>query len=197
MKYIKLQTSRRTDQDLLARVKRGDETAIREVYKAHRSGFVKWATYYYNFDEDTASDVFQDAVILFYENVRKGRLTELSSSLKTYLYAIAKNVITNRSGYYKKVQVNSETVETSRLESDQLDADLMLSERQRLVGDLLNKLGEPCRSILELFYFKSYAMDAIASELNYKNENVVKSQKLRCITELKKMVKTRYSREDI
>lgn len=196
MKYIKLPTAKSKDQAILARVKGGDEGAITEIYKAYRSGFVKWASYHYRFDEDTAADIFQDAVILFYENVRKEKLTDLSSSLKTYLYAIAKNVITNRSGYYKRVQVNSEVVETSHKGSYQMDSNLMLTERQQMVAELVGNLGEPCKSILELFYFKSFAMDAIASTLNYKNENVAKSQKLRCLNELKKIVKGRFTQED-
>ena len=58
-------------------------------------------------------------------------------------------------------------------------------------------MGEPCRSILKLFYFDRFAMDAIAARLGYKNEHVVKSQKLRCFNTLKKMVLERFEQDEI
>ena len=68
--------------------------------------------------------------------------------------------------------------------------------RQRLVARLMETIGEPCKSILELFYFRGFSMEAIAERLQYKNENVVKTQKLRCLTSLKNMVRERYQNED-
>ncbi len=38
-------------------------------------------------------------------------------------------------------------------------------------------------------------MEAIAQAMNYKNENVVKTQKLRCLTTLKSLVRERYNED--
>ena len=51
---------------------------------------------------------------------------------------------------------------------------------------LLNKLGEPCQQLLTLFYFNNYTMESIAETMGYKNDKVAKSQKVRCLKELKK-----------
>ena len=77
------------------------------------------------------------------------------------------------------------------------DQYLELNERKRIMAETLSKLDEPCHSILKLFYFDSYSMEAIATALNYKNADVVKSQKLRCINELRERINMKYKREDL
>lgn len=64
-------------------------------------------------------------------------------------------------------------------------------ERQAIMMKVLEKFAEPCKSIVRLFYFNAYSMNEIADELKYKNEDVVKSQKTRCMKELKRLVKER------
>ncbi len=64
--------------------------------------------------------------------------------------------------------------------------DIIVNEKNQFVTAHLEKLGEPCHSILKLFYYDSFSMESIAVKLDYKNTDVVKSQKLRCIKELRK-----------
>ncbi|WP_396177320.1 RNA polymerase sigma factor [Flavobacterium sp.] len=51
------------------------------------------------------------------------------------------------------------------------------------------KLGEQCRKVLHLFYYEEKKLDEIQSLLGYTNKDVLKSQKSRCLKQLKELSK--------
>lgn len=182
------------DQALIQQIKSGDEASLVKIYKEHRPAFLQWAQSSYRIDEEKAADTFQDAVVCLYRNIVQGKLESLTSSLKTYLFAIGKNII--RKKLQQPVALESDELwMVENLHAEPVDQ-FASNDRQRLVARLMNTIGEPCKSILELFYFRGFSMEAIATRLKYKNENVVKTQKLRCLTNLKNMVRERYQNED-
>ena len=182
------------DQQLIAKIKEGNEASLVEVYQRYRPPFIQWAQNSYKVDESAAADVFQDAVICLYRNIVKGKLENLTSSLKTYLFAIGKNVL--RKKLQTQVALDHDDLWiVENLQAEPVDH-FAENDRQRLVARLMDTIGEPCRSILQYYYFRGFSMEAIAQAMNYKNENVVKTQKLRCLTSLKKMVRERYSSDD-
>ena len=183
------------DQQLIAKIKEGDEASLVEIYKRYRPPFIQWAQGSYKVDEDMAADVFQDAVVCLYRNVVRGKLESLTSSLKTYLFAIGKNILRKKA--QTQVALDSDDLWiVENLQAEPVDH-FAENDRQRFVARLMNTLGEPCKSILRYYYFKGFSMEAIAREMDYKNENVVKTQKLRCLTSLKSLVRDRYQSEDL
>lgn len=182
------------DQQLIESIRKGDEKSIVRVYQLHKEGFVHWAQVNYRIGESDALDAFQDAVVCLYKNIVKGKLESLTSSLKTYLYAIGKNIV--RKKLQQSVVLDKDDLWIlENLKAEPVD-DFANNERQRFVAKLMSTIGEPCQTILRLFYFNNFSMDAIAQAMNYKNENVVKTQKLRCLTTLKNMVRGKFSGED-
>jgi len=197
MKTIKPLERADTDEALLSGIKNGNDESLVKVYKLHRNNFIHWAINTYGIDEEIAADMFQDTLIVLHRNIMKGKLVELTSTLKTYIYGIGKNLIKERLQKDKKYVNNVELMEhhpgTFVHEKDRMESD----DRKKIVMNLLEKLGEPCRSILRLYYFKSYSMESIAECLNYKSDDVVKTQKSRCLNELKKQVKAIYKKDDL
>ena len=57
------------------------------------------------------------------------------------------------------------------------------------LSSLLNKLGESCRKILELFYYENLSMKEIVSHLHYENEQVVRNKKYKCLQQLTDMIR--------
>lgn len=182
------------DQTLIQHIKDGNEASLIKIYKEYRPAFQQWAQHSYRIDEEQAADAFQDAVVCLYRNVVQGKLESLSSSLKTYLFAIGKNIIRKKLQQPVAME-SSELSVVEHLHAEPIDQ-FATNDRQRLVARLMETIGEPCKSILELFYFRGFSMEAIAQRMDYKNENVVKTQKLRCLTNLKNMVRERYQSED-
>lgn len=189
-----MQETKTEDQQLVEQIKAGDEDSIVTVYQAHRSGFIQWAQSTYQVDEPTAADAFQDAVICLHHNIINAKLETLTSSLKTYLYAIGKNIL--RKKLQKEALIDKdESWMVDNLYAEPLDS-FAANDRQRFVAGLMEKIGEPCKTILKLFYFKGFSMGAIAKAMDYKNENVAKTQKLRCLTTLKSQLRNQYSGDE-
>lgn len=173
--------------DWIESLKKNSEDELEKLYSLYKEEFVNWSVSAYKIRTEMAADIFQDAVITFYWNVKQEKLITLTSSIKTYLFAIGKNLALKKINKQSKMVVDNEVVEFNAAAIDPLP--LESTDRQRLVAKLMNKIGEPCKSILQLFYFHRYSMGEIAKRLDYKNEHVVKSQKLRCLKKIKALLK--------
>lgn len=183
------------DQDILERIKSGDDRAVVAMYENYRKEFLYWSFNSFGLAPEDAADIFQDAVVIMYSNVRKGKLEALSCSVKTYLFGIAKNLALRKIHNKSRLVVNDELPDLS----PQVDYEdpFEVSQRQKVMADTIDGMGDPCKSLLRLFYFDRFSMDSIAQRLGYKNEHVAKSQKLRCFNQLKKMISERFNIEDL
>ena len=181
-----------SDQLLLDSLKNGSETAFTAVYEDNRDLFLNFGRKYSLGDEDLL-DVYQDAYIAFYENIRSGKLVELKSTISTYLISIGKYKIMERlRKNNKKVKGESilnlvhevdHEVEEFELEKQEL------SNQQKVLQLYFETLGEKCQEILKMFYYKNYSVKQIMVEGGYNSENVVKATKSRCMKTLKDAVK--------
>ena len=53
----------------------------------------------------------------------------------------------------------------------------------------LEKLGDPCKRLLLLYYKEGLSMQQIADQLGYKNSDTAKNQKCKCIVRLRNLFK--------
>lgn len=169
--------------------KEADDTALKEVYVSYRASFINFARKY-ELGEDEILDIYQDAIIALRENFVSGKIEELNSSIKTYLFSIGKYKIYAHLRENKKMRV-LEDYNTPEAEVEDLDfssGEESLSEQQVMLKAGLEKMGKSCRLILELFYYRGMTIDEIRVSQNYENNNTVKSQKSRCLKTLKNMI---------
>ena len=68
-------------------IKSGDQLVLKKIYDDNREAFIKFSRKY-NIESYDAIDIYQDAIIVFYENIVNGKITDLSSKISTYLFAI-------------------------------------------------------------------------------------------------------------
>lgn len=175
-----------SDLALVKKLRSGDTTALDGFYTTHRLEFLKWAYKSYNLTSDKALDLYQDTIIILYENVMKGKLIYLQSSLKTYVFAIGKNLILKQFNKDRRFTNEWDAVQEEPEMFDESTHELNLQEEA--VSKCLQNLADPYRSILQAYYYQKLSMKAIAEKLGYKNEDVVKSLKVRCLKVLKKAV---------
>ena len=71
-------------------------------------------------------------------------------------------------------------------EYERRDAEFVVMEKA------MGSLGEPCKSLLEAFYFKKKTMQEIAGDFGYTNPENAKTQKYKCLTRLKKIFFSQY-----
>jgi RNA polymerase sigma factor (sigma-70 family) len=167
-------------------LKRNDEKSIRTVYNDNKSGFILFAKRY-NLSHDDLIDVYQDAIIALIENAKKGKIDDLKSSITTYLFGIGKFMI------FQKLKKEGKTIAIDDFEKIEMIYDDYSEEETNLQIEMLQngfkKLGEQCRKVLHLFYYEEKKLDEIQSLLGYTNKDVLKSQKSRCLKQLKELSK--------
>ncbi|MEM6724214.1 MAG: sigma-70 family RNA polymerase sigma factor [Bacteroidota bacterium] len=177
-----------TQKEMLDRIRSGDQQLLKTLYEEYREAFLAWSLKYYKLDEEEIIEVFQKAFTIFYFNIKEGKLYELSSSLKTYLFGIGKHL------YLKKFTAKKrETLELDdQVISGQVDLSIMDRYRNedaaRLVRSMLQQMGEMCRQLLELIFLKEYSTDAVMHTMQLKNEQAVRKRKFNCLKKLRALV---------
>ena len=185
---MSIETDLGSNAHLLEKIGGGDRVLLRQLYEEFRSEFGHWITRNYKCDDDMIADIYQQAFTTLYYNIKEGRLTELTSSIKTYLFAIGKNLVRD---HYKISSRRKEIMEVA-VDTTDIDNNILehyeQSEMKQTVRSLLNTIGEPCKTVLELFYLKGFAMDAIAAEMNYKTEQVAAKRKFICLKQMRELL---------
>ncbi|MFK7908879.1 MAG: RNA polymerase sigma factor [Chitinophagales bacterium] len=176
--------------------KAGNKQAVSVLYDEYRPVFVKWLSQQYRCGGEEAVDIFQDSVIALYKNAQRGKLDVLKSGLQTYLFAIGKNVYLNRLRSRKET-VSESALSTMKTEEEGVERKLQMNDRKKLIAQLLNKMKDPCKSILYLFYYRRYSIEAIQKAMKYNTVEVVKTQKKRCIKGLEKRMAQVMKKGDI
>ena len=163
----------------------GNTTILHEIYLEYKAGFLGFAKRY-PIDTGVALDIYHDSVIALYENIVQGKLNELKSSIKTYLYAIGKYKIFAYLRSPKQEELRGEELmeQINLFEIDTAEERLQLLRRSYL------QLGPKCQQMLHLFYYKGLKLEGIQREMSYESKDTVKSQKSRCLKQLKKIIQT-------
>lgn len=179
------------NKDWILLLKQSPNQTLKTIYTDYRMDCLSWINKNFNCSEEEAEDFFQEAVIIFYENVKDGRLTELTSKLNTYLYTIVKYQILKHNRKRKIETVRSSEIIENLAQNwvEESHQETTAQEKLKTLVMMLQKIQDPCKTILNSFYFKKMKMEEIALLLNYKSKDVVKAQKYRCITKLFKLMK--------
>jgi RNA polymerase sigma factor (sigma-70 family) len=179
------------DELILSEIRRNNEVALSELYKTHYP-MVFHLICANSGTEQEAKDVYQEAIIAFYEKAQQPDFV-LTCRIKTYLYAVARRIWLKRLWEKKRFDSNIEERESFvGIEDEMIDFD----ERETTFNKMkesLDALGEPCRSIIEDFYIHDMNMDDIRSKFGYTNTDNAKNQKYKCLQRLKKIFFSNYN----
>ncbi len=180
-----------SDEAVLRLLKSGDkkneQKALNSLYKEHY-GKVKNLLGKMNANEGEIQDVFQDSIIVFYENVLGGKF-ELKAKIATYLCSVARNIWLTR---FKKNQrvVSQEDFEKpeNMMFTEDLDELFLDKERKTFIRGLLSLISEDCQKVLTMAIFYKDSMKEISQKMNYQNEQIARNKKSRCLNYLKNAI---------
>lgn len=179
------------EQTLLKGLARNDTKAVETIYKENFS-LIQTLVINNNGSADDARDIFQEAMIVLYENAKNDSFV-LTCKITTYLYSICRRLWLKRlqqmSRYGSKVEGMEEIfpVEEDLEIHERRDADFSIMERA------MGSLGEPCKSLLEAYYLQKKGMTEIAQDFGYTNADNAKNQKYKCLIRLKKLFFAQYN----
>ncbi|VAV82497.1 hypothetical protein MNBD_BACTEROID02-356 [hydrothermal vent metagenome] len=137
-----------------------------------------------------AKDIYQEAFIAVWQNVKKNKFTPKNdSAINGYLFTIAKNKWMDylRSPKYKKTESLKDFNSISNLgvESNNYNNDKD-EEKLKIVLNAYKQLGESCQKLLTNFYFDKKPLKIIAKELNIE-EASARNKKYRCMEKLREL----------
>ena len=174
---------------ILRKIRARDRETLTSIYKEAYPMVEKYITNNSGTKAD-AQDVFQDSMYILIKKTANADFI-LTAKVSTFLFGISKNL------WLKQITANKIDLEDLKRETEpnhetevhfmnEQDFD-QLKKVQRM-KKCLTALGEPCKTILEHFYFLKTTMKRIAEILHYTNANNAKNQKYKCFVRLKKMV---------
>ncbi len=159
------------------------EAPIGYLYDAHYDNLANFIRKNKGSQQD-AEDLFQEVIVVFIELIQSGKFRG-QSSIKTFLYAIARNLWLNELKKKDRGFVrDTEYYKISSAEEDDLQTTIVRNESKRQVLALLENLGETCKKILVLYYYEDLSMKEIFEQMNYESEQVVRNKKYKCMKQL-------------
>jgi RNA polymerase sigma factor (sigma-70 family) len=149
---------------------------------------VKHMVYKYRGSEDEAYDVFQEAILRFYNYVKQGKF-DASHKAEAFIYTVSKNLYID----YMRRQNKSIKIEAFKEGGTQeLDSPLekMISEeKEAKVKALFSKLGETCNNLLMYCFFHDLPVKEICEKMGFGSEDVLKTKKYKCKQRLLQLIK--------
>ena len=175
-----------TEQDIFARICQGDEQALEVIYKKYYRMMVRLVTSN-NGTELEAKDVYQEALVVFWQKANSGNLV-LTSKMSTYIYSICLNLW--RKELERKKRFSSEEKDSIEYQNQEQ------GEKIRIVHECIDKLDETCKKVLSYYYFDGMSMKDIAEKVGFANTDTAKTKKYKCKKKLDEIVKRLYSEHD-
>ncbi|MEL6559586.1 MAG: sigma-70 family RNA polymerase sigma factor [Bacteroidota bacterium] len=174
-------------EEVVRQIGSGDEGFAKQLYQQYKDRFVSWFMKQYKLNQQEGLELYHRCFLVFYYQVKRSKLTALSSSIETYLFGIG-----------KKLMMKEQAKE--RIFQDLADAELVLANhditdqedqfhQQLIVRQILKNVTDPCKSILTLYYFRNFSLESIANRLGYQSVGAVKKKKSLCLKNIRKQLK--------
>jgi RNA polymerase sigma factor (sigma-70 family) len=183
-----------TDDEIIRSLKENKlmkRRAEEELFNRH-AYFIKEGVSKYSLDQEEAFNAYSDTILQAIDNLISTRF-ENRSSLKTYLYKIFTNKCVD---LLRKKTTNKNRVHQTESVSDMLTriSDAAKTVIQQLIekNDFellkakLDEIGENCKQLLEMFS-EGFNDKEIATFMEYKSADVVKTSRLRCLEKLRRL----------
>ncbi|MBL7873685.1 MAG: sigma-70 family RNA polymerase sigma factor [Cyclobacteriaceae bacterium] len=174
------------EKEIFERIQKGDEKALEFIYKKYYRMMTKLVITNSGTEEE-ALDVYQDALVVFWQKARSGNLV-MTAKISTYIYSVCQNL-------WRKELDRKKRLSNEEKDSPQV-MDMDGPEREKIMAKCLNQLGETCRKVLMYYYFDEMSMQEIAEKLGFANTDTAKTKKYKCKQKLDELVKAQYSEQD-
>lgn len=177
----------------LQKLREGQHTVVFRRLYGLQPGLRKWLRQRGG-SADEAEDLLQESLIVLYRQSQNPQFN-LTVKPETYVFAVAKNL------YAAACRKKGIRLEISAEDLNIADAENLaeIQENETRLQQLyysLQSMGETCRELLLRFYFHRDKMASIAQSLGFRNEQVAKAMKYKCLEKAREIVKQQtYSHE--
>lgn len=171
-----------SDDILIDKLKKEESASFGFLYKFYFPTIASFIKQNSGSDQD-AEDIFQETIIVLLHKVRQPEFV-LTSSLKTYLFAIAKNL------WLKKLRNDKHAVivadDPTLIETQHLLTEQEENPNKEKVATWFQKITAHCQRILKAIFFLNEPMDNLMIKMGWKNKHTATNQKYKCIEQIRK-----------
>ena len=186
--------------DLIGRCRRGEPTAWDELFNLHYAPVARFVFQLdHHFTKEDSEEICQETFLAAIKHLGS---FQGQSQLQTWLFRIAANKARDfrerlhaakRGGGQVPISLQQEDPDTGLVldpasSAPGPDAALLKSEQGLLVTESLDRLGDPCREIIELRYFGDLSYEEISAELQL-NPKTVSSRLSKCLDKLEEIAR--------
>ena len=130
-----------------------------------------------------AKDIFQDALVIYFEK-SGGPTFGVVSMPERYILGIAKHL------WIRKFKEDRKIISLDSLESTiSIPEDYFPSLHSNRLLQILENTGKKCMDLLRGFYFEKLTMREMARSRGYSNEHSVTVQKYKCLEKIRESIK--------
>jgi RNA polymerase sigma factor (sigma-70 family) len=180
-----------TSEKILKGILENDRRIIEYVYNTYFNAIKSFVLRYGGNHED-AWDIFQDGIVIIYEQARKEDL-QIENSFMTYLFTICKyqwlKALRDRNKkYFETIENNKEVEQFFHQENAaRLDEIIEKEKRLKLYASNFRKLSESCQKMLKLVA-RGLTVEELKQELGYKSNGFTYKKRSECKERLIKLI---------
>jgi len=171
---------------ILAGLWKDDKNIIYEFYENEFSK-VAFMILTNNGSIEDAKDIFQDALVILMDKFTWGKLDLSGCKLGTYVYSISRNLWFEQ---LRKRKKENEFADIEKYTSVSISVDYYEEEPDlyELVSKAIESLGDPCKELLELYYFENHPWETVASLMGYSTAASARNQKYKCLERIREQI---------
>lgn len=166
------------DSTLIYQLKNDEKSSYELLYKIYYPSILSFIKNN-NGNEQDAEDIFQEVIVILLKKIKTDNFV-LTSSLKTYLYSIARNIWLNRLRDNKLVLMD---ILPSIIEDEQIQD---IETNQEKLLNWLEKITINCQNILKSIFFYKEPIENLMIKMGWKNRHTAANQQYKCIQQIKK-----------
>ena len=163
------------------------DSVFRHLYRMHYQNILKLIIKNKGSESD-ATDTFQNALLILYDHIKSKRFKG-NSSVKTYLFAICRNLWLKELSKNHHENSSLERLPSTFVEALEVDEEVTFSTSRLSLSYLLEQLDVSCQEVLVDFYYRGMSVKEIATKYDLTNEDSAKNKKYRCMKKLMDLVK--------
>lgn len=176
-----------SDEQILNSIKKGgDNKVLTYLYKTYFPRVKKLVVSNCGKQED-AEDIFQEAIVAFYKHVTMERFKE-EYEIGAFIYTVARNLWINQA---KRKKINLPVEDNKEIPAEYTNAldSIISNERELLVKNIINQLGERCKELLTHTIYHKLSMKEVCEKMGFSTEDGAKTKNYKCKQRLIELMK--------
>lgn len=164
---------------------KNERILIQKIYRK-RKALLRWVQSNSGTKED-AEDVLQESMIIYLRLCKENKV-EYREDPHGLIFLIGKRYWLSKLRKRTIPLVSEEDWDNHNVSEAELENAIEKEAELQLMEKGLEKLGEKCKKLLELFYYRNFSMTQIAQKLGFRNEHVARSMKYKCLEKAKLII---------